>query len=63
MPTATILRTIRAALADLPAKASSRAALAKLADDLRAADRRRADYAARGRAAWATRRKAGRKRR
>lgn len=38
MTTATILRTITAAIADLPAKAKSREALAKLATDLRAAD-------------------------
>lgn len=58
MTNATILRTISAAIAELPAKAKSRAALTKLATDLRTADKRRADYAARGRAAWATRRKA-----
>ena len=57
-----MIRTIRAALAELPETAKSRAKLEELATSLRDGERRRTDYAARGRAAWATRQKASRRR-
>lgn len=62
MTASSIIRTIRAGLAELPAGAASRPKVEQLAANQCAAERRRTDYAARGRAAWATRQKASRRR-